>query len=806
MYRYMIFLLIILLPSLSKTNPLSMASPFPGGAVQKISAVSLDPSRILFQEVATGLTKPVFITNAGDGSDRLFVLELAGKIRIIKNEILLSTPFLDIHTIVKSTASEQGLLALAFHPSFSTNGEFFVAYTAARDGDATGSNLVLEKYSVSAANPDLADPASGQTLLRIPHPDYTNHNGGTLAFGPDGYLYWSTGDGGSGGDPGNNAQNLGSLLGKILRIDVDSGSPYGIPPSNPFFSNGDPNVRKELWAYGLRNPWRFSFDKQTGDLYIGDVGQSVREEINFQPASSAGGENYGWRVMEGSLCYNPSSGCNQSGKILPVAEYEHTLGCAVTGGYVYRGSNFPTLLGQYLYADYCSGRFFSLHNNAGSGWEAIQLVDTPYTISTFGEDEQGELYLANYGTGKIYNIGYQEGIVTVTIANSNMGGSFVPDQTSLRKSYMGISNGPVRVTSINGMPIVASERVAYSPDGGSTWTSHSELMGLPANQLTDSYSFPWYNNVDINSQLRFGNLGNTDTSITVTAGGIPQGTYTLSPNQSTRVSYPGLNNGPVKVSSSGGVPIIASMRVAFLDGGAWTSFSELMGLPSNRLTTSYLFPWYNNVDINSQLRFGNLGNTTTTITVSVGGVSQGSFTLAPNESKRVSYTGLNNGPVKITSSGNVPIIASMRVAYFDGNAWTDFSEIMGLPATSLSTNYTFPIYDNVLHNSQLRFANVGTVNTNVTVTINGVLRGSYTMAPNESKRISYAGLDGGPVVVQSSGMVPIIASERVAYFDGSAWTSFAEMIGLPQAQLTTTYVFPWYNNVDINSQLRFGIP
>ncbi|MEO7839262.1 MAG: PQQ-dependent sugar dehydrogenase [Anaerolineales bacterium] len=685
------------------------------------------------------MTKPVFITNAADDSDRLFIVELAGRIQTIKNGVLLSTPFLDIHSIVKSTAGEQGLLALAFHPSFSMNGEFFVAYTSPRNGDTTGSKLVLEKYSVFSANPDQADPASGNILLSIDHPDYTNHNGGTLAFGPDGHLYWSTGDGGSGGDPGNNAQNLGSLLGKILRIDVDAGSPYGIPSSNPFFSSVDPNVRKEIWAYGLRNPWRFSFDKQTGDLYIGDVGQSVREEVDFQPAGSAGGENYGWRVMEGSLCYNPSSGCNQSGKVLPVAEYEHALGCAVTGGYVYRGSRFPTLLGQYFYADYCSGRFFSLHNDASTGWETVQLADTPYTISTFGEDEQGELYLANYGTGKIYNIGYQEGLVTVSIANTNMGNSFVSDQTSIRKSYMGVSNGPVRVASTNGIPIVASERVAYSPDGGSTWTSHSEIMGLPASQLTDSYNFPWYNNVDLNSQLRFGNVGNTTTTITVTVGGISQGSYTLAPNQSTRVSYSGLNNGPVKVANSSGVPIISSMRVAYFDGNAWTSFSEMMGLPSNRLTTTYLFPWYNNVDLNSQFRFGNVGLSSTTVTVTVGGVLQGSYVLAPNESRRISYAGLNNGPARVQSSGGVPIITSTRVAYLDGSAWTDFSEMIGLPSSSLSTHYSFPVYDNVLHNSQLRFANVGNVNTNVSVTINGILRGSYTLTPNESRRISYAG-------------------------------------------------------------------
>ena len=300
---------------------------------------ALDASKFSFQLVASGLTQPVFITHAGDGSGRIFIVEQTGTIRILKNGSLLPAPFLDIHTLVKA-GGEQGLLALAFHPSYSSNGIFFVAYTAPRAGDSTGSNLVLEKFTVSA-NPDAANAASGVILLSIPHPVNTNHNGGTLAFGADGYLYWSTGDGGSGGDPPNNAQQLNNLLGKILRLDVNAGPLYGIPPSNPFFSSGDPNVRKEIWAYGLRNPWRISFDRLTHDLYIGDVGQSRREEVDFQPAGSAGGENYGWHVMEGTLCYNPLSGCDQSGKVLPVTEYDHTLGCSISGGYVYRGTNFP---------------------------------------------------------------------------------------------------------------------------------------------------------------------------------------------------------------------------------------------------------------------------------------------------------------------------------------------------------------------------------------------------------------------------------------------------------------------------------
>ncbi len=392
------------------------------------SALLLDPSNLSFQEITGGLTEPTFITHARDGSGRIFVVEQPGRIRIIKNGTLLATPFLDIHTILKATGSEQGLLALAFHPSYGTNGKFYVAYTAPRSGDSTGSILTLEQFSVSAGNPDLANPGSGSILLTIDHPVNSNHNGGTLAFGQDGYLYWSTGDGGSGGDPPNNAQNLSRLLGKILRLDVNSGSPYGIPTTNPFFSSNDPNVKKEIWAYGFRNPWRLSFDRLTHDLYIGDVGQSTREEIDFQPAGSAGGENYGWRVMEGSLCFNPASGCDRSGKVLPVAEYDHSLGCSVTGGYVYRGSNFPSLAGYYFYGDFCSGRLFSLINNPQTGWTATQLVDTPYSISTFGEDEQGELYLANYATGKIYNLQYQEPVQQL---EKDSGGVYRPSNGAL---------------------------------------------------------------------------------------------------------------------------------------------------------------------------------------------------------------------------------------------------------------------------------------------------------------------------------------------------------------------------------------
>jgi glucose/arabinose dehydrogenase len=407
------------------------------------AAPILDPAKIGFQLIADGLTQPVFITNAGDGSGRLFIIEKAGRILILKNGSLLSASFLDIRSIANSTGSEQGLLALAFHPSYHTNGQFYTAYT-----DQNGS-LVLSRFTRSSVDPDLADPNSRTTLLTISHPTFQNHNGGTLAFGPDGYLYWSTGDGGGAGDPSNNAQKLNSLLGKILRLDVDSSSPYSIPASNPFFNNPDPSIRKEIWAYGLRNPWRFSFDRQTGDLYIGDVGQQAREEIDFEPSNDTGGRNYGWRVMEGSLCYQPDSGCDRCGKVLPIAEYDHSIGCSVTGGYVYRGSHYPQLQGYYFFGDFCTGVLFSLRNTPPAGWTVVQVADTPYYISSFGEDENGELYLADYVGGSIYQIQYipdslvPGDIMGLTAATGTCNGSVNLSWTAPPDDAGNNSSGPV---------------------------------------------------------------------------------------------------------------------------------------------------------------------------------------------------------------------------------------------------------------------------------------------------------------------------------------------------------------------------
>ncbi|MGI8549322.1 MAG: PQQ-dependent sugar dehydrogenase [Dehalococcoidia bacterium] len=354
------------------------------------------------QQVASGLTQPVFLTGAGDGSGRLFVVGRTGIIQIIANGSTLATPFLDIQTIVNSNGGEQGLLGLAFHPDFQNNHRLFVAYTAhspTGDGDVT-----IAEYHVSSTDKNQADSSNGRVLIAIPHFS-NNHNGGMIAFGGDGYLYAGTGDGGGEGDPRGNGQNPNSLLGKILRIDVNSasqGKPYGIPSSNPFADGqrGQP----EIWAYGLRNPWRFSFDRTKGDLYIGDVGQDAWEEVDFQSNGDPGGENYGWNTMEGDHCYSPASGCNRSGVTLPVWEYGHDPECAIIGGYVYRGAAFPAMAGAYFYADFCSGGFWALYQSSDRQWHSVQLLQAEIMPVSFGQDDQAELYIIDGATGTIYRL------------------------------------------------------------------------------------------------------------------------------------------------------------------------------------------------------------------------------------------------------------------------------------------------------------------------------------------------------------------------------------------------------------------
>lgn len=344
--------------------------------------------------VASGFDLPLQVTHAGDGSGRLYVVEQAGTIDIIENGTVLATPFLDLTSAVTTTGGEQGLLGLAFHPDYANNGYAYVDYTRFSDG-AT----VVERYARSAGDPNQLDPATATTILTVDQP-FRNHNGGQIVFGPDGYLYISLGDGG--GTAQNNAQDTAVLLGSILRIDVDGGSPYTSPADNPYVGSSG---RDEIWAIGLRNPWRFSFDRATGDVYIGDVGEADWEEIDFYeswgPGGSPGAVNYGWPCREGMHDFSPIPPCQGATLTDPIAEYGRSLGRSVTGGFVYRGATYPSLQGRYFYGDFISGRIWSLSMTATGFTTPTVLLDTDLSISAFGEDEAGELYVVDHGGGSV---------------------------------------------------------------------------------------------------------------------------------------------------------------------------------------------------------------------------------------------------------------------------------------------------------------------------------------------------------------------------------------------------------------------
>jgi glucose/arabinose dehydrogenase len=346
------------------------------------------------QLVTSGLSYPDFVTTPAGDTARVFVVEQTGAIRVVRHDSLLPTPFLDLTGHI-GFGGERGLLSLAFHPGYASNGYCYVYYTN------PAGDIRIVRYTVSA-NPNVADSTSGDTILKVFHETYDNHNGGLVLFGPDGKLYAGLGDGGFGGDPSGNGQNLDTLLAKILRLDVDGGSPYAVPADNPFV--GQVGERGEIWLYGLRNPWRFSFDRSTGDLYIGDVGQNLFEEVDVLAAGSPAGVNYGWNVMEGKHCYGASS-CNLNGLTLPLIEYGHADGCAVTGGYVYRGTKIAALSGVYLYGDYCSGWVRSFRYAGGAATENRDwpLLAVSGGLSSFGEDARGELYITSL-SGSLYRI------------------------------------------------------------------------------------------------------------------------------------------------------------------------------------------------------------------------------------------------------------------------------------------------------------------------------------------------------------------------------------------------------------------
>ncbi len=343
------------------------------------------------ERVTERIGSAIGLTHAGDGSGRLFIVQQSGRVLIHDGQTLLNTPFLDISSRVRC-CGESGLLGLAFHPDYARNGRFYVDYTD------RGGTTVVSEFRVSN-NANSADAGSEVELLRIGQP-FSNHNGGHIAFGPDGYLYIATGDGGSRADPRNNGQSLDTLLGKLLRIDVDRDSPFAVPGDNPFVGTAGED---EIWAYGLRNPWRFSFDRRTGDLYIGDVGQNEIEEINFQRASSSGGENYGWRIMEGAQCFNPATNCNRAGLTLPILQYSHADGCSVTGGFRYRGPERDTLPRFYLFGDFCSGTIWGGRPDSVGNWRSTVLDRTNLRISSFGEDQAGHVYVIDY-SGSVYRM------------------------------------------------------------------------------------------------------------------------------------------------------------------------------------------------------------------------------------------------------------------------------------------------------------------------------------------------------------------------------------------------------------------
>jgi len=367
-----------------------------GGASNPPSS-SNPPPPLALQLLVPNLTAPLGLEQPNDGSGRLFVVQQGGAIRIIRNGAVLAQSFLDITSKV-TMQGEMGLLGLTFHPGFSQNGKFYLNYTRTSSGQFQS---VIAEYRVSASDPNLADPASERILLTVDQVgNFNNHKAGQLAFGPDGFLYFSLGDGGSGGDPFGNGQNTNTLLGKMMRIDVDSTSPglqYRVPPDNPFASGGG---RPEIWAFGFRNPWRFSFDRSTGRLFVGDVGENSFEEVDILQK----GGNFGWNTMEGMHCFNPSSGCNMTGLTLPIAEYSHSEGNAIIGGFVYRGQSIAGLQGVYVFGDLGTGKIWGLQETSPNKWTRTLLATTGKTISSFGQDQAGELYLVDYAGGSIFRV------------------------------------------------------------------------------------------------------------------------------------------------------------------------------------------------------------------------------------------------------------------------------------------------------------------------------------------------------------------------------------------------------------------
>jgi len=490
-------------------------------AAAVLSLPGLVTAQMQVTPVLSGLSSPLFVGHAGDGSNRLFILEKGGVMRVAQPGASTSAVFLNISGKI-ATSGEQGLLGLAFHPQYATNGRFFVFYTRTGDGA-----LVIAEYRVSSGNSNVADADSEQVLLTIPHAAATNHNGGMLAFGPDGYLYISTGDGGGANDVPNNAQDVNSLLGKILRIDVSTPGAYVSPSSNPFY--GATAGLDEIFALGIRNPWRFSFDRTTGQQWVGDVGQGQREEVN---TSIVKGGNYGWRFYEGTLCNAnvPSNPCNPAGTIFPAFEYSHSGGrCTVIGGYVYRGTQGTLPAGTYVYGDYCTGEIFVWSANTQT-----VLLGTSMNISSFGEDEAGEIYVVNLGgtVGRLTNLACS---YAISPTSQNVGASS--------------TTGTVTVTAGTGCGWTATPNASWlHVTSGSSGTGNGSV-GYSVDTNTSSSS-------------RNGTISIAVHSFTVNQSGAAACTFAISP---ASASYPPAGgNGSVAVAAGSGCSWTAVSSVSWI--------------------------------------------------------------------------------------------------------------------------------------------------------------------------------------------------------------------------------------------------